>query len=200
MSDTDLGVSAFISQFGGGGARANLYIVDLQPPAKYNLDRKHQVLAKAASLPTSTIGVAPVSYMGRTIKLAGDRTFDDYNVTFYNDLDFHVRGVIESWINDMNANVSNIGASAPSSYFGAIDVYQLAKSKQKIYKYSFRHVFPTTITDIALGADTVDAVEEFSATCALTDWTSKNECSGVEMTPEAVMITPCLSTFGGLSD
>ena len=39
------------------------------------------LLVKAANIPASTVGVIEVPYRGRTIKIAGDRTFEPWTVT-----------------------------------------------------------------------------------------------------------------------
>ena len=48
-------------------------------------------LVKAANIPASTVGVIEVPYRGRTLKIAGDRTFEPWTITVLNDKGFALR-------------------------------------------------------------------------------------------------------------
>ena len=42
-------------------------------------------MARATAIPTSSIGFSEVPYFGRTIKVAGQRRYDDWLITVIND-------------------------------------------------------------------------------------------------------------------
>ena len=56
----------------------------------------------------SSVGEFEVPYFGRKIKIAGDRTFADWQVNIMNDEDFGVRSMFETWSNALNRHVSNV--------------------------------------------------------------------------------------------
>jgi len=179
----NMGVSDFVSRFTGGGARPNLYKVTFNYPDNIpglaNLDKiKASYLCKAASLPDQTLGVANVPFMGRTIKIAGDRTFNDWTVTMINDTDFQTRKFFEKWNGSINTHAGNIGISNPSTYYVDMMVQQLDRQGNAIYTYDFMGCFPSTVSEISLGYDQNDSVEEFTVTFAVNYWVSK-DCSGV---------------------
>lgn len=65
-------VSDFIANFQGGGARPNLYNVILTFPASIVAGLasvKASFTCKAASLPSSNMGIATAPFMGRQVKL-----------------------------------------------------------------------------------------------------------------------------------
>jgi hypothetical protein len=67
-------------------------------------------LVKAANLPASTIGVIEVPYRGRTLKIAGDRTFEPWTVTVLNDQEFRLRAKFEEWatrIQNLQQNIQD---------------------------------------------------------------------------------------------
>ena len=69
------GVGANVADsLGGGEGKANI-----------------QFLCRAAQIPAMRIGEVPIPYRGRTLYLAGDRTFDDWTITVINDARFTVR-------------------------------------------------------------------------------------------------------------
>lgn len=112
-----------------GGARPNLFRVELNFPSKLEGDlggdpdpatSKTQAtfLVKAAQLPASSIGVIEVPFKGRMLKVAGDRTFEPWTVTIINDGEFSLRKAFETWSRQINAlteNVSSLGYGAATS-------------------------------------------------------------------------------------
>jgi hypothetical protein len=88
-------ITDFKSKLSGGGARSNLFEVVLSfpdiAPADANVLDKSRFLVKAAALPGSTINPLDVAFRGRTLKVAGDRTFETWTITIINDTDFSIR-------------------------------------------------------------------------------------------------------------
>ena len=73
-------VDQFKARLAGGGARPNLFQVNLNNPRGglgVDIDADlTSFMCEATSLPASSIGTIPLSFRGRQLKLAGDRTFD----------------------------------------------------------------------------------------------------------------------------
>ena len=84
-----LRLADFAANMAQGGARPNLFRVDLDPagPILSGLGQKFSFLCKASAIPASTVGVIPVPFRGRILKLAGDRTYADWTITVINDMD-----------------------------------------------------------------------------------------------------------------
>ena len=107
-------ITDFKSKLTGGGARANLFEVELAFPSQVKVDginevlEKSRFLVKAANLPASNVAQIEVPFRGRTLKIAGDRSFDSWTVTVINDTDFSIRSAFEKWMNTIN-RVSEIG-------------------------------------------------------------------------------------------
>ena len=84
-----LGVDDFKSKLRGGGARANLFRCTINFPAYAGGDAElTSFLCKAAQLPQSSVSQFSVPFRGRELKVAGERTFDNWSVTIINDTDF----------------------------------------------------------------------------------------------------------------
>lgn len=171
-------VSDFIANFQGGGARPNLYNVILTFPASIAAGLasvKASFTCKAASLPSSNMGIATAPFMGRHVKLAGDKTFDDWTITILNDTDFSIRNAFEMWIDRINGHLSNVSApgwSNPVMYFANAEVIQLDREQNPIKSYLFEGIWPTQLGEIQLGFDQNDMIEEFTVTLAVNYWTS----------------------------
>ena len=170
-------LSNFKSQLIGGGARPNLFEVELTtlPDAVQGWEaEKFRYLCKAAALPASNIANIDVPFRGRIFKVAGDRTFDVWTVTVINDEDFILRNAFESWMDQISKLSNNLGATEPASYMTDATVYQLGRGSVKssrdsegevnavLKEYKFIDIFPTAISAIDLSYDTGDAIEEFT--------------------------------------
>ena len=123
----------FRSQLLGGGWRSNLFRVDLnfptqidklsgnagdQPAPAKELNTASSFLIKSAQVPSMDIGVIPVPFRGRELKVAGDRTFENFSCTVINDGEFRLRKGFEAWsrgINALTENVSELGYSVNGS-------------------------------------------------------------------------------------
>ena len=73
-------IDQFKANLIGAGPRNNRFEVYI--PKSGN---KIQFLCKTASLPGQTIEQTDIKYKGLTVKLAADRTFEDWTVGIYND-------------------------------------------------------------------------------------------------------------------
>ena len=174
-------LDTFKTKLTGGGARPNLFEVELYFPSdieKSNttLSEITRFLVKAASLPASNLGVIDVPFRGRNLKIAGDRTFDPWSITVINDTDFQIRTAFERWMNYINKHEDNAGTLNPASYQKDIRVRQFGKSSVTspsnpatgtgnipvLKSYKFYGVFPTSVSAIDLSYDSSDTIEEFT--------------------------------------
>tara|TARA_Y100001963_G_scaffold138633_1_gene203646 strand:+ start:79 stop:669 length:591 start_codon:yes stop_codon:yes gene_type:complete len=169
-------LSQFKSKLIGGGARPNLFEVELTTlPAGISWEAEiFRYMCKAAALPASNIAQIDVPFRGRIFKVAGDRTFDVWQITVINDEDFKIRTAFEEWMDQISKLDNNMGATDPSAYMTNATVFQLGRGSQAssqdsngssnavLKEYEFVDIFPTAISAIDLSYDTSDAIEEFT--------------------------------------
>ena len=152
----------------GGGARANQFRVTITPPPgiAIGLDvRSTSFLVRASNLPALSLGEITVPFRGRSIYIAGDRTFDEtWTTTFLNDTDFMIRTAMEKWSNGINDLKNATGVTNPNLYQVDLTVIQLDRDDKELKSYIFRNAWPTSVSSIDLTADTADAIEEFEVT------------------------------------
>jgi hypothetical protein len=168
-------ISDFKSALKGGGARPNLFEVELTLPDGITWDGDiFKYLCKAAALPASTVASIDVPFRGRTFKVAGDRTIDVWTVTIINDEDFKLRTAFEEWTQLIAKLDNNLGATQPEAYMKTATVYQLGRGatinsttnagsdSSILAAYKFIDIFPTSVSDIALSYESSDTIEEFT--------------------------------------
>jgi hypothetical protein len=171
------GLDDFKAQLKGGGARPNLFSVEVGwPSATTGNIVTSAFMIKAASLPASVIGPIEVPFRGRKLKIAGDRTFENWTITVINDNGMEVRNAFEEWMNLVNAHTENIsyygGGNNALSYMQNMVVHQLSRQENITKSYKIVNAFPVNIQAIDLSYDDVDKVEEFTVELAYQYWES----------------------------
>ena len=169
-------ISQFKSALVGGGARPNLFQVELTTlPTGIDWDSDiFGYMCKAASLPAQTIAAIDVPFRGRIFKVAGDRTIETWTVTIINDESFALRNAFEQWTQTIAKLDTNLGATDPSAYMTNAKVFQLGRGSSTssqdsngnenvvLKEYEFIDIFPTSVSSIDLSYDTGDTIEEFT--------------------------------------
>jgi len=166
-----------------GGARANLFNTVWDWPAGVEVDgagRECQILCKAASLPSSVIGQIDVPFRGRQLKVAGDRTFENWTVTFINENNFNIRNSFEKWMSLLNQHQEGKGNHILEQYYATLTVQQLQRSEADDVVKTIKIVdaFPVNVSAIDLSYDTTDTIEEFTVEFAYQYWTSASSTDG----------------------
>jgi len=189
-------LSTFIEDI-GQGVKPNMFIVDIVFPTEVagadgDADMIN-LLCKSAALPASNLGVIEVPFRGRTVTIAGDRTFDTWTATFVNDKEMKIRGYFEQWLEQINTHESN---SAPlftpkldGGYARNLKVKQLEKNATEsgsvLREYELFYGFPTNVSQIDLAYDSNDQIEEFTVEFQYSYWkvnsgTTQNGVTGVK--------------------
>jgi hypothetical protein len=184
------------------GARPNLFEVILIPPvslpAAAGAGQQLTLMARSTQIPGKTIGVVPLYYFGREIKIPGNPVYQEWTMTVYNDEDFLIRGVMERWQGAINSNSNNIrmsGFIAPTQYSVNGSVIQYSKmgaggggprgrpgtsggpatSQTGIRRYNMVGCWPVDVSPIELDWGANDQIEEFSLTLAYQWWEVERE-------------------------
>lgn len=161
-------VDRFKAELTNGGARPNQFAVQLTFP-NYVVSRaaavtKSPFLVTASELPGQSIGVAPVYYRGRLIKMAGDREFAPFSCTVLNDSAFTIRTAIEQWMNGMENLRNKTGTLQPSQYQTDMFISQLDRNGAVLKQYKLLGSFPVELSAVGLDFGTNDQLSTFQVT------------------------------------
>ena len=177
-------VSSFL-QVVKQGVRPNMFQVDISFPGSVDADQTLvSYMCKSAVLPASNIGVIEVPFRGRTVKIAGDRTFDNWSATFINDKEMKSRAYFEQWLNQINTHKENTAQIIdPTAYGRSLVVRQLEKDNSQagdeLRSYKLWYAFPTSASAIDLAYDSNDQIEEFSIEFQYSYWTVADDSDSV---------------------
>ena len=195
-------VSEFKSNLKGGGARPSLFRVEFQYPSgipKPNPPNQASFLVKSTTIPASTIGSYDVYYHGKAIKVAGDRTYDTWDTTIFNDEDFGIRNTLENWmasISDHKLNTRkketflDMSEGDIAKYKSTLKVIQYSKAGKELRTYAFKGAWPSALSTINLDWATASEIEEFTCTWVYDSWhtgaNSQGAASSVHPPPPGV--------------
>ena len=158
-----------------GGVRPNLFQIEhtwpttnlVEPSLDGLSDKPVMYMCKSAALPATNVGTVELPFRGRVVKVPGDRTYETWTATFYNDDAFKLRAAYEKWIaltNGVDANVAEVDIS---DVFQDIEVTQLdkfaggANQLEPIRTYRLVGAWPVSVGQIAVAYDNNDSYEEF---------------------------------------
>jgi len=174
-------IADFKAQMIGGGARPNQFRVELTFPSYVTLGvvagQRAQFLCKAAQLPGSTIENIPVLYRGRPVNFAGERTFQPWTISIYNDTTFGIRNSLEQWQSGIQNYNSTNGRVNPTDYQVDLNVHQLDRNGAIIKSYKFHDAYPTSISAVGLDFEQQNAIEQFDVEFTYNFFTSNTGAS-----------------------
>ena len=186
-------VADFKAQMIGGGARPNQFRVELTFPSFVTLGviagQRAQFLCRAASLPASTIETISIPYRGRPVNFAGERSFQPWTVSIYNDTTFNIRNALEQWQSGIQQYNTTNGRTNPTDYQVDLSVHQLDRNGATIKSYKFTDAFPTNIGAITLDYEQQNAIEQFDVEFVYNFFTS-NEGAGANFGINVNINTP----------
>ena len=159
------------------------------------LTEKSTFLVKASTLPASEIGLISVPFRGRQLKVSGDRTFQNWQTTMYNDSDYRLRDAMEKWSeiiqyhnfaighNQIDSGINNsIFGEEESGYMGTGFVRQLDRQGRQLKIYKFAGIWPIQLGAINLDFGNPNTIEEYSVEWAVQYWHANNEQNGPQNT------------------
>lgn len=177
-----LSVDQFKDKLIGGGARANLFEVELQLPdavpftsseSIQTISEASKFLVKTAEIPGSTITPIIIPFRGRQVKISGDKTFDPWTVTVLNDTNFTIRSTMERWMAHMNNHIDGQGQSRPSLYEAQLKVSQISRNENKAtHSWLFVGAWPSDLGPISVSFDNENQIEEYQIAFQYQYWRS----------------------------
>jgi len=157
----------------GNIARSTHFEVILNIPVGFNVSQASRFFCKGAQIPSKTIGVMDLKYMGRSAKQAGDVVYEPWTVTVYNDNGYTIRSAIEQWTEIINETTTNHGALLPEEYQRDSQVWQLDNRGNRVKYYNFVNMWPSIQDPIDLNWDNADTPQEYSVTFEYDFWTNE---------------------------
>lgn len=146
----------------GDFARPNLFEVEIP-----YLGQSFKFQCRAASMPAGTAEKIEVSYQNRKYHVAGDRTFEDWTVTVYNDENHDIRTAFLAWQDRAVGLGKEISGETPDDYKKTATATQLDRNGDPTRSATMYGIFPTNVGEIALDWDSNNEIETFEVTLSI---------------------------------
>ena len=154
-----------------GGARANLFHVELGTTIGSLASGSHSFWVKAGQVPGSTVAILPVNHGGSVAKIPGLRTFDDWTCTVINDESMHVKKKVLQWMVKLSGDFDGERTASSDIYkTDDLKISQYAVDGKKMQQYTMHNAWPNAIGDTPLDWGT-DGLQEFTLTFSYDYWT-----------------------------
>lgn len=163
----------------GAAARPNKYRVTFDVPTavvyakdNHSTGRTFDILCKATTFPSMTIGQIELFNQGRKLIIPGDTSYTNtWTLTFYQTEDHAIRKAMIAWMKRADHWQGNSHSGEPSNVMTDLNVEQLDSDGNPTVMYTFHNAFVQEIGEITLGDDQQDTAMEFDVTFSFTDWT-----------------------------
>ena len=186
-----MNIQSFLGQVTSRGLqRPNLFTVqgDIGDSA---LTEGDAFYIRATSLPSMEIGEIVIPYKGRQLKVPGDRTFGDWEITVISDETMDLYSAFQAWHEKMGAStVANTGDSTSSDRafttgagYRDWKVAALDRNGSQTSQYQIIGCWPKSISAIEIGADTNDALAEFTVTLTYQYFTNTTDSAQKSIAP-----------------
>lgn len=130
----------------------------------FGLDQDLEFFAQSSSLPASNIGTVEVPFQGRTIKIPGDRTFDEWTITVREDNSASLRKNLEAWMAEANEIITNVGVNDVESIKRDGQIILLDRGGSEALEYNLIGAWPSNIGDLDLSWDENDSIATYDIT------------------------------------
>ncbi len=179
------GTDSFISKMTEGGARASLFQAQIalaglgSPPQGTDL-ADFKFICKGIQIPSNTLGITTVNYMGRAVKLPGNRSYEDLTTTVINDEGYSFRNQTEHWMANLNSHAGNVRATSHMAKLTGYTTQMYLNTYSKTGGkdgdgWTFYNIFPTSLDAVDVNWDPNDAIMEYTITWAYDYWLSGDQ-------------------------
>ena len=163
-----LDINGITSAFSSGDfARGNLFEVNIP-----SMDKNFKFRCKATNVPAATVGVVELGYQNRKVKIAGDRTYDDWTVTVYNDDGHDSREDFVAWQNLAAGTGTSITGQIPNAYKYNATISQFDRNGNETSRYDIQEIWPSSVGEVSFDWDSNDELQTFEVTFSI-DYVNK---------------------------
>lgn len=135
-----------------GFAMQNRFQLFIAPPPFVLGDSKIEdlsILCESCILPGRTISTLDSQQVRQTIKIANGFTNDDLSFTFLLTQDYFIKKIFDRWLSRV-IDFDNYRTNYQNEYSGDIEIHQLDKDNESIYKIKIERAYPITVNSINL--------------------------------------------------
>jgi len=121
-------------------------------------------LTNQAQIPSYNTMDVEIFYRGRIFHEAGEKTYDTWTCSIYNNVNHDIRAALEEWVNEINDPEVVKGITIPSIYKTNIYIEQMDRNDNTLRVYKLVGAYPTATGNIDLNFSDQNTIENFQVT------------------------------------
>lgn len=129
------------------------------------------LLARTTNTPSGTIGVIDLTWGGRNLPIPGDRTYEEFTVTFIGVNDMKVYNAFQKWSENINGSDSNKGLTNLESIMNDVTLELLDVNDQVTKTYLLHDSWPSVVGQMSLDSGEMDGYSQFDVTFRYVQYT-----------------------------
>lgn len=160
-----------------GLVRTNRWSVTLNLPGYAGSQTDAQqasLLARTTSTPSAAIGVIELTWGGRTLPVPGDRTYEEFTLTFIGVNDMNVYNAFQKWSENINGSDSNTGLTALDQIMNDITLNLLDVNDQITKTFTLHDAWPATVGQMSMDSGEMDGYAQYDVTFRYVNYSQPN--------------------------
>jgi hypothetical protein len=132
------------------------------------------LLARTTNTPPSQVGVIDLTWGGRNLPIPGDRTYEEFTVTFIGVNDMNVYNAFLRWSENINGSDSNKGLTDLDLIMNDIQLELLDVNDTVTKTYLLHDAWPATVGQMSMDSGEMDGYSQYDVTFRYVSYTQPN--------------------------
>lgn len=170
-------ISSLRQAIRSGLARSNRWRVLVNFPGYAGSGANGQqasLLARTTNTPSATVGVIDLTWGGRNLPIPGDRTYEEFTVTFIGVNDMNVYNAFQKWSENINGSDSNRGLTNLDNIMNDVTLEMMDVNDQVTKTYVLHDAWPATVGQMSLDSGEMDGYSTFDVVLRYVSYTQPN--------------------------
>lgn len=122
------------------------------------------LLARTTSTPSANVGVIDLTWGGRNLPIPGDRTYEEFTVTFIGVNDQNVYNAFQKWSENINGSDSNKGLTNLDDIMNDITLELLDVNDNVTKTYTLHDAWPSVVGQMSMDSGEMDGYAQYDVT------------------------------------
>lgn len=132
------------------------------------------LLARTANTPSATIGAIDLTWGGRNLPIPGDRTYEEFTVTFIGVNDQQVYNAFQKWSENINGSDSNRGLTNLDNIMNDVTLQLLDVNDQVTKTYVLHDAWPQVVGQMTMDSGEMDGYATYDVTFRYVQYSQPN--------------------------
>lgn len=119
------------------------------------------LLARTTNTPSGTVGVIDLSWGGRMLPIPGDRTYEEFTVTFIAVNDMNVYNAFQKWSENINGSDSNRGLTNLDDIMNDVTLDLMNVNDEVTKTFVLHDAWPAVVGQMSMDSGEMDGYSQF---------------------------------------